>query len=406
MVVKDNINSLAIFGGLPAFQDKLHVGRPNIGNRSRLLERINHALDTKWLTNYGPYVQEFEQKIAEATGAKYCIAMCNGTTALEIAIRALGLSGEVILPSFTFVATAHALEWHGITPVFCDIDPETWTLNPIQVERLITPRTTAVMGVHLWGRACDVDSLTKIARRHDLKILFDAAHAFGCSYKKRMIGSFGDAEVFSFHATKILNTFEGGAVVTNDDGLATKIRLISNFGFSGYDRVIACGTNGKMNEVSAAMGLSGLESLEEFITTNHSNYRCYQQELKGVRGIHLMTYGESEKSNYQYIVLELDEQSAGLNRDQFVEILHAENVLVRRYFYPGCHRMEPYRSDFPSSGFLLSETERLAARVLVLPTGTSIGPSEITVICQIIRFILNNSRQINERRLHLVNSST
>ena len=208
--MKKKIGDLASFEGMPAFKEKLHVGRPNIGSRQRLLERFNNILDRKWLTNAGPYVQEFEQNIARLLGVKHCIAMYNGTVALEIAVRALGLTGEVIIPSFTFIATAHALQWQEITPIFCDIDPKTHNIDPNKVEDMITPRTTGIIGVHVWGRPCDVAALEKIAKRNNLKLLFDAAHSFACSYKGRMVGNFGDAEVFSFHATKFFNTFEGG----------------------------------------------------------------------------------------------------------------------------------------------------------------------------------------------------
>ena len=272
---RKNLEDLAIFGGEPLFKDKLHVGRPNIGNRDRLLARINDILDRRWLSNNGIYVQEFEQRIAELVGVKHCIAICNATIALEIAIRAAGLKGEVIIPSFTFVATAHSLQWQEITPVFCDVDPYTHNLDPLKIEQAITPRTTGIIGVHLWGRPCNVEALTKIAQNHNLKLMFDASHAFGCSTKGRMVGSFGDAEVFSFHATKFLNAFEGGAIVTNNDELATKIRLMKNFGFAGNDNVVYIGTNGKMHEASAAMGLTGLESLDEFIDVNYQNYKHY-----------------------------------------------------------------------------------------------------------------------------------
>jgi len=340
--VKRDIEDLAIFGGEPAFEEKLYVGRPNIGNRERLLERINDLLDRRWLTNNGPYLHEFERCLADMVGVKHCIAICNGTVALEIVIRALGLTGEVIVPAFTFIATAHALRWQEITPVFCDIDPCTHNINPHKIEDMITPLTSGIIGVHVWGRPCDIESLAEIARRHKLKLLFDAAHAFGCSYRGRMIGNFGNAEVFSFHATKFVNTFEGGAVATNDDDLAAEIRLMKNFGFTWYDKVDYIGTNGKMNEVSAAMGLTSLESMDEFIAVNYRNYKQYQSELEGIPGIQLIKFDETERCNYQYIVLKIDEHIAGLSRDQFVEILHAENVLARRYFYPGCHRMEPY----------------------------------------------------------------
>src|SRR5215212_10792053 len=178
---KQALDDLAFFGGRPAFEEPLHVGRPNIGNRQKCSSRVNDILDRKWLTNDGPYVVEFEKGLAELTRVKHCIAICNATIALDIAIRALGLKQQVILPSFTFVATAHALQWQEITPVFCDIDPRSHSIDPEKIEAMITPRTTAILGVHLWGRPCDVDGLTTIARRHGLKLVLDAAHAFGCS---------------------------------------------------------------------------------------------------------------------------------------------------------------------------------------------------------------------------------
>jgi dTDP-4-amino-4,6-dideoxygalactose transaminase len=393
---KGQLDDLAIFGGGAAFSEKLHVGRPNIASRERLLERINDMIDRRWLTNKGPYVREFEQRIADMIGVRHCVAMCNGTVALEIAIRAVGLTGEVIIPSMTFIATAHALQWQEITPVFCDIDPRTYNIDPGCIEELITPRTTGVIGVHLWGRPCDVESLAEIAQRRNLKLLFDAAHAFGCSYKGQMIGSFSDAEIFSFHATKFFNTFEGGAVVTNDDDLAAKIRLMKNFGFSGYDNVIYIGTNGKMNEVSAAMGLTGLEGLEEFIAINYRNYKQYENELKEIPGVRLITYDETEKYNYQYIILEIDERITGLSGGQLIEILHAENILARRYFYPGCHQMEPYRSYFPHARLVLPNTERLVRRVISLPTGTALGLEEIRGICEIIKFVIAHGQEIRK----------
>jgi dTDP-4-amino-4,6-dideoxygalactose transaminase len=399
MNVKQKLTDLAILGGSLAFQDKLHVGRPNIGDRDRLLERINDMLDRRWLSNNGPFVQELEQKIADMIGVKHCIAMCNATVALEIAVRAAGLTGEVIIPSFTFIATAHALQWQEITPVFCDIDPLTHTINPWRVESLITPRTTAIIGVHVWGQPCNVEALTEIAQKHNLKLMFDAAHAFGCSHKGQMIGNFGEAEVFSFHATKFFNAFEGGAVVTNNDELAAKIRLMKNFGFAGYDNVSYIGTNGKMSEVSAAMGLTSLESLDEFIATNRQNYQQYQKELSDIDGISLFAYDEAEANNYQYVVLEVDESLTQVDRDQFVKILWAENIFARRYFYPGCHRMEPYRSYFPHAGLLLPETERIAKRVLILPTGTAVNPGAISQICQIIRLVAGQGVEVKERLL-------
>ena len=393
--MKTTLEQLAIFGKKPSFAEKMHVGRPNIGNKGRLIEYINDLIDRKWLTNSGPFEQELEQRIKDLIGVKHCIAMCNGTIALEIAIRAAGLTGEVIVPSFTFIATAHALQWQEITPVFCDVDPVTHNIDPARIEELITPRTTGIIGVHVWGRPCEVDFLSAIAQKHKLKLLFDAAHAFGCTYQGQMIGRFGNAEVFSFHATKFFNTFEGGAVVTDDDNLAAKINLMKNFGFSDYDNVIYIGTNGKMSEVSAAMGLTGLESLEEFITKNRQNYQQYQQELTDIPGIKLIPYNEGEKNNYQYIILEIDKKAAGVSRDQLVEILHTENVLARKYFYPGCHQMQPYRAYYPHAKLLLPETEKLTQKVMALPTGINIQLDDITEICNLIRLIINHSKEIN-----------
>jgi dTDP-4-amino-4,6-dideoxygalactose transaminase len=395
--MKAALQDLAIFGGAPAFPELLHVGRPNIGDRARLLERINDLLDRRWLTNNGPYVLEFEQQLCRLTGAPYCIVTCNGTVALEIAIRAAGLSQEVIVPAFTFVATAHALQWQGITPVFCDVDPSTHNVDPASVERLITPRTTGILGVHLWGRACRVEELGELARRHGLKLLFDAAHAFGCTHRGRMIGGFGDAEVFSFHATKFVNSFEGGAIVTADQQLADRARMMRNFGFVDYDDVRYIGTNGKMAEVAAAMGLTSLESMVEFTEVNRQNFELYGTHLSGVPGVGLLSYDESERCNYQYVVLEIDERAAGLSRDLLQRVLHGENVLVRRYFYPGCHRMEPYRSMDPPARLMLPETERLVQRVLLLPTGTAVGPEEIATICGVIRFAVSRAAEIRAR---------
>lgn len=388
---------LAIFGGTPTFENKLYVGRPNIGNREQLLNRISDILDRKWLSNDGKYVQELEARIAKLLGVKHCIATCNATIGLEIVAKAANLTGEVILPSFTFVATAHAMQWLGLTPIFCDIDPQTHTIDVNQIEQLITPRTSAILAVHVWGQPANVEALTAIAHRHNLKLIFDAAHAFHCSYKGSMIGNFGDAEVFSFHATKFFNTFEGGAIVTNDDELAEKIRLMKSFGFAaGYDNVTSVGTNGKMNEACAAMGVTGLDSLNEFIEVNYRNYKRYQQELAGTPGVRLFQFDETETCNYQYIILEIDENITQISRDRLVEILHAENVLARRYFYPGCHQMEPYRTLYPQADAQLPQTNHLVSRVMSLPTGTGVTQEEISKLCGLLKLVIEDGLNISK----------
>ena len=396
-MIKTRIEDLSCFGGKAAFAATLHVGRPNIGNREKLLERFNDMLDRDWLTNSGPFVREFEERIAGLLGVKHCVAMCNGTVALEIAARALDLKGEVIVPSFTFIATAHSLQWQEITPVFCDIDPETYTIDPGRIEELITPRTTGIIGVHLWGRACNVEAIAEVARRHNLRFLFDASHSFACSYRGKMIGGFGDVETFSFHATKFINTFEGGAVVTNNDELAGKMRLMKNVGFSGLDNVIYIGTNGKMSEIAAAMGLGSLEGMDDFIAVNRRNYHAYRKWLEEQPGLKVLTYDEQESNNYQYVVFEIDEQQTGVNRDNIMRVLHAEGIRARRYFYPGCHRMEPYRSYFPHAGLLLPVTERLGNRLLCLPTGSDVAEEDVATICGIIRLVLDNGKEVAKR---------
>jgi len=395
--MKNRIIDLAILGGKPTFDQTLVVGRPNIGDRSKLLERINDLLDRRWLTNRGPFEKEFENRLSTLLNVKHCVAMCNATIALEIAIRGLGMTGEVILPSMTFVATAHALQWQEITPVFCDIDPQTHNIDPSKIEALITPRTTGIIGVHLWGRPCNIKALTQIAKKYNLALLFDAAHAFSCTYNGKMIGNFGDAEVLSFHATKFLNSFEGGAIVTQNSGLAQKVGLMKNFGFKDYDTVIHLGTNGKMNEASAAMGLTSLESLDEFISINYRNYQLYSKCLEEIPGINLITYDDSERCNYHYIILEVDQKQTGITRDNLIEILFAENIIARRYFYPGCHKMEPYRSFFPNAGILLPETEKLVGRVISLPTGTSVTQDDISQISQIIDFSIKNAKALQRK---------
>ncbi len=381
---------LAINGADPAFSESLHVGRPNMGSRVDFLKYAGEIFDRRWLTNNGPVVQEFERQVADYHSVKHCVAMCNGTVALEIAIRALGYENEVIIPSFTFVATAHALHWQGITPVFGDIDPVTHNLDPQSVRRMITPRTTGIVAVHLWGRSAATEELQAIADEHGLDLMFDAAHAFGCSRKGTMIGNFGACEILSFHATKFFNTFEGGAVLTNDDELAKTMQLMRNFGFSGMDSVIHAGTNGKMTEISAAMGIVNLDSIDSVIEANRRNYYAYREGLSRLPGIDLLSFDESEHQNYQYVVMEVGEQCP-VTRDQIIEVLHAENVIARRYFWPGCHKMVPYCELYPHAGQVLPNTNQVADRVVVLPTGTTMDEGMVRTVVSIIAVLLKDA---------------
>lgn len=383
--------SAAALGGVPAFRRTLHVGRPNMPDQQVFLQRIQQVLGSGQLTNWGPMVQDFEARVAEIAGARHCIATCNATTGLELAIGGLEMSGDVIVPSFTFIATVHALWRQGLRPVFCDIDPATHCLDPDCVEAAITSRTTGILGVHLWGNSCAGTRLRELAREHGLKLMFDAAHAFGCQPQHPQDSYLGDAEVYSFHATKCIHAFEGGAIVTNDDALADRLRYMVNFGFAGEDQVAHLGTNGKMNEASAAMGLTSIEAMEDFFAHNRANYDAFETGLQGLEGIRLMPRAAARRHSYQYVVTEIDPEAAGLTRDELVAALRLENVVARRYFYPGCHRMQPYAGLSPRAGQTLPVTEAVARRVMVLPTGTQISCQDAARMCARIAALLRQA---------------
>ncbi|UNO40771.1 aminotransferase class I/II-fold pyridoxal phosphate-dependent enzyme [Streptomyces sp. MST-110588] len=367
-------------GRPPAFATPLRVGTPNIGDRERFWARLNGALDRGWLSNGGPLMREFEQRIAEQSGTRHAVATCNATAALQLALRAAGLTGEVIVPALTFAATAHAVAWIGLTPVFCDVDPDTGQLDPAHAESLIGPATSGILAVHLWGRTAPVEQLEKLAAAHGLALFFDASHAYACTHAGQPVGRAGNGEIFSFHSTKFVNAFEGGALVTDDDALAERALRMRNFGIAGEDLVEDVGINAKMSEAAAAMGLTSLDSLDRFVARNLANLRAYERGLAGVPGLRLLPFPEGERHNYQYVILEVDETVAGTGRDELLAVLRSENVLARKYFHPACHQMTPYRG--PAR---LPHAERLAARVLALPTGTQVGEAGISEICRIVR---------------------
>lgn len=394
---KARLDDLAVLGGPQLFRAALHVGRPNIGDRQRFFARLDAALDRRQLTNGGPLVLEFEERVAALVGVRHAIAVTNATLGLQIAARATRMAGEVIVPSFTFIATAHALDWMGFTPVFGDIEPERLTLDPAALDPLVSERTTGIVATHLWGRTCDAEALAAVAERHSLRLVYDAAHAFGCSRDGRMVGSFGDAEVFSFHATKFVNAFEGGMITTDDDAIAEDARLLRNFGFAGLDRTVSTGTNGKLSEASAAMGLTSLEAIETFVAVNHRNEHLYHEHLGDLEGVRMLPPDDRGACNGQHVILRVEPDPSGLSRDLLYRVLRAENVLARRYFYPGCHRMEPYLSRASGNGPHLPYTERAAAQTLVLPTGTGITEEEIVALCALIRFAVSHAEALAPR---------
>lgn len=390
--MKRAITDLAVFGGPSAFLHNLYVGRPTVGDRERFFARLEWALDNRWLTNGGPLARELEGRIADLAGVDHCVATCNATAALQLAMRATGVTGEVIMPAMTFAATPHSVRWLGLDVVFCDIDPRTGCLDPERVAEAITPRTGAVVGVHLWGRPAAVDALSKVTAEHGIPLFFDAAHALGCTAGGRPIGSFGTAEIFSFHATKTVMAFEGGAITTDDGALAAKLRAMHNFGIERDKSVSDVGTNAKMSEAAAAMGLTSLDAFPETRERNRANHALYQSELADVPGIELISYDRAEANNYQYVIIEVDAAITGLSRNRLQEILRAEKVFAQPYFSPGCHELAPYRTEPP---LRLEHTERLAERVLALPTGPSVSAEDIRRVCGIIRMSATHGEQID-----------
>lgn len=367
----------------PAFSEPLLVGKPTIPDRKSFFNKVEAAFDRSRLSNIGPWVEEFEASIAHLIGVPNVIAVSNGTVGIELVARALDLTGNVIIPSFTYVATAHALAWHGITPKFCDIDFDSHNLDPRQVEGLIDENTSAILGVHLWGRPCAIDQLQSIAERNNLRLVFDAAHAFGCSYRGGFIGSFGDAEIFSFHATKYVSTFEGGAIATQNNHLAAELRQLRNFGFDENRITGRIGINAKMNEISACFGLTSMENRQEIVAWNRQVYQTYRNHLARIPGIKLIDYSEKDRPNFQYVIVEVNSTAAGITADELARELARDNIYCQRYFVPACHRLPPYAST-NKIDHSLTNTETLEERVLALPAGAQCTTEAVELICNLI----------------------
>jgi dTDP-4-amino-4,6-dideoxygalactose transaminase len=389
------IGDLAVLGGRPTFEDAVHVGRPNVGDRDRLMQRIEAMLDRQWFSNDGPLVAELEQAFAAHHGVSGAVAVCNATLGLQLLARALDLSGEILMPSFTFIATAHSMMWQGARPEFVDIGLDDHNLDPAAVEDAIGDRTGAILGVHIWGRQCDVTRLQAIADAHGVPLLLDAAHALGVTGPAGPVGSGGAAEVLSLHATKFVNSFEGGIVLSDDAGLLDEVRSLRNFGFADLDLVTAIGTNAKMPEVCAAMGLTSLEAAPTFAEANRVNFETYAEHLDGVPGLRMLPAPDVGTWNHQYVVVEVDEATTGISRDQIADALWAENVLARRYFHPGCHRHPPYRTF--ERPWRLPNTDRVCERVLVLPTGTANPPETCRTVADLVVHVATGGRALSER---------
>lgn len=397
MTAKRRLKDLAAFGGTPAFTEPLHVGQLYLPEWSDFEEMFHGIFRRRYFSNHGPLVRELDDRLAQHLGVSNAVSVTNGTVSLMVAAKALDLCGEVIVPAFTFPATAQALNWAGLTPVFCDVDPTTHSLSVELVEPLISEQTCAVLGVHLWGCACDPNNLAGLCDRHDLVLFFDAAHAFDCTYDGRKIGGFGRVESFSFHATMMLNGAEGGCLTTNDDDLANRIRTVRNFHVSESFAKVPLRINGKMSEAQAAMALLCLKGQPSNIFRNRSLYEKYRQRAGNWRSLRMVDIEKGESTNYQYCVFEMEHSAATLKRDQLLNLLRAEKVLARRYFNPGLHRMAPYNSLYPQYRDKLPTTDSLCARLLQLPIGVSMTLELVERVSDLLDFILEHEDEIVER---------
>ena len=396
--MKLQVRDLAIFGGQSLFACPLAVGNPNKLDRDAFLARIADVLDSGQLTNDGPQVKAFEARIRRVTGTRHAIAVCNGTMALQIMAMACDLTGDVIVPAMTFIATAHALRWVGLNPVFADVHRRTHTLDADSVAACISPRTSAILGVHLWGNPCDVDRLLAVAKQHGLPLLFDASHAFGCKSHGIRIGGLGDAEAFSFHATKVLQAIEGGAITTNNDQLADRCRRLRNFGITGLTQINDIGTNGKMSEIAAAAGLTSFATLQDVIEANKRNYTQYQTGTADIPGFDLIRLTADHRGNAQYVVAHVVEQKFGMSRNDLLPILRAEGIFARSYFEPGCHKAAPYTERQIHQPVDLPVTDGVLSDVIQFPTGTSVSSDDIAAVTDVIRFAQRHSAAVDSFR--------
>ncbi|MHC5183035.1 MAG: DegT/DnrJ/EryC1/StrS family aminotransferase, partial [Planctomycetota bacterium] len=329
---------------LTPFENPIYISRPFLPELSEYTERLKSVWDSKWLTNNGPQHTQFETELAKKLETPYLSLFNNGTIALMIACQSLRLSGEVITTPFTFAATVHTLMWNNVKPIFCDIDPVTMNLDVDKLESLITPQTTAILGVHVFGTPCDIPQLQRIADLYGLKVVYDAAHAFGVKVDDIPIVNFGDISMLSFHATKLYHTAEGGALVVKDKILKERIDFLKNFGIKNEEEVVMPGINGKMSELHAALGSVNLKYVDQEIEKRKQLLDVYTKELAGVEGIYFNVPKANVKSNYQYFVIRIDPVKFGETRDEIHEKYKSFYVFTRKYFFPLCSNYPCYRS--------------------------------------------------------------
>ena len=356
------------------------VTQSTLPSLSEYVDEIAPLWDSRWLTNNGSLHQKLESQLCDFLGVEHLSLFTNGHLALEMVLQALELTGEVITTPFSFASTTHAIVRNGLTPVFCDIKPSDYTLDPSLLESLITDKTSAILPVHVYGNICDVEAIQKIADKYKLRVIYDAAHAFGETYNGQGIGTFGDASMFSFHATKVFNTIEGGAVATSESLIKQKLEVIKNFGITGPEDVAEIGGNAKMNEFQAAMGICNLRHLSEEIEKRRHVVERYRHNLSGIAGITLTVPKSDVNENYAYFPVVFD--GYRYTRDQVYEKLKEYDIFARKYFYPTINTYSCYKDRFDSTATPVAQ--HIAQRVLTLPLYADLSLEDVDRICAII----------------------
>lgn len=362
----------------------IYVTQPAMPPLEEFIPYLQQIWDNKILTNCGPFHQQFEQALADYLGVKYVCLFANATLALVTALQALRISGEVITTPYSFVATAHSLKWNGIKPVFVDIDAKTCNLDPAAIEAAITPQTTAIMPVHVYGTPCDTEAIRKIAENYNLKVIYDAAHAFGCRYNDQSLCAFGDLSVVSFHATKVFNTFEGGAIICQDAKTKAHIDHLKNFGFVDETIVVAAGINGKMSEVNAAFGLLQLKYIDQMIQKRAEVAAFYHLHLSNIEGIELYSPSIDFDTNNAYFPIFINSDYT-LTRDALYQKMRERNVMGRRYFYPLISDFPMYRGLPSAKPAFLSEAKKVAERVICLPMHPGLEPDDLKRVIEVVK---------------------
>lgn len=364
--------------------DKILVTQSSIPTIEEYTEEIKSIFETKWLTNMGEKHKKLEEKLKEYLGVKNISLLVNGHSALYVGIHCLNLpkGGEVITTPFSFSSTTHAIVENGLKPVFCDINGEDYTIDVSKIESLITDKTVAILPVHVYGHICDVEKIEEIARKHNLKVIYDAAHAFGITYKEQSIANYGDISMFSFHATKVFNTIEGGALVYKDASLESKIYNFKNFGIVDQEHVVDIGINAKMNEFCAAMGLCNLRHIDDEIVKRKEVYNEYMKRLKGIPGIIVNDIQQYTSPNYAYFPVVFDKNVFGKSRDEVFSLLAKENIFARKYFYPLINDYDCYNNQYSSDDTPIAK--KISDRVLTLPMYADLSLEDVNRICDII----------------------